>query len=393
MDAAAYTERTGCPLHTSYLPAKLSWLAENEPDAFRACARFVSPGEYLIARLFSLERVTCSVSMASATGLLDQRRGIWDRETLAHLPGGITEERLSPIGDAPVAGFAAHAAGAAVAAGLDALAGIPWYPAFGDGACSNLGCGATGPERLALMIGTSGALRVVSPFPSGGSGASIPAAPPGLWRYQADARRFLVGGALSNGGNVWAWLTETLKLPAALAEGDEAVIAALPPDGHGLTILPFLHGERAPGWRDDARAMITGLSAATTPAQIVLAHLEAVAYRFAAIRDRLKALAPRAEIVGTGAALQASPVWTQILADVLGEPITLSSQDQASSRGAALLVRERLGNGAVEAASDALPDEHAGARFEPNPSHQARYAEGRARHEALYARFVSGSMP
>lgn len=362
-DPAAYTERTGCPLHTSYLPGRLLWLAESAPDTFRRCARFVSPGEYFFGRLFGPERAACSVSMASATGLMNQRHAAWDETTLSCLPG-LTPDRLSPIRDEAVSGLRAPHAAA-----VPPLAHVPWFPAVGDGACSNLGCGATGPDRLALMIGTSGALRVVV-------GGEAPPVPQGLWRYQAGPERYLLGGALSNGGSVWAWLTSTLRLPPDA----DAALAALPPDGHGLTVLPFLLGERAPGWRDDARATITGLSAATGPLEIARAHLEAVSYRFAAVRDRLRSVTPEAEIIGTGAGLRASSAWTQILADVLGEPIVVSAEEQASSRGAALLARERLGQGKIETAS--FPTE---TRCEPDTARTAVYAAARARHEALYA--------
>ncbi len=372
LDPAAYTQRTGCLLHTSYPPGRLRWLAENEPVTFHGCARFVSPGEYLFSRFFGLENVTCSVSMASASGLMDQARGAWDAVTLAQAPG-LAPDRLSPIGDAPVTGLQSPFREA-----LPALASVPWFPALGDGACSNLGCGATTPNRLALMVGTSGALRVVT-------GRTMPVAPPGLWRYQADAERFLLGGALSNGGSVWAWLTDTLKMPAVPAAAVDAALAALPPDGHGLTVLPFLNGERAPGWRDEARAAIIGLSTATTPLEIARAHLEAVAFRFAAIRERLRTAAAAAEIIGTGAALTASPAWTQIIADVLGEPVRVSGEKQASSRGAALLARERLGFGAIETAPFSED-----ARFDPVPARAARYAEARARHQEMY-RLLGGT--
>ena len=372
MDAAAYTERTGCPLHTSYVPGRLRWLAETDPETFRACARFVSPGEYLFGRLFGQEKVTCSVSMASASGLMHQARGAWDEETLERLPG-VRPDHLSPIGDDPVSGLLSPHHGA-----LPVLADVPWFPALGDGACSNLGCGATGPERLALMIGTSGALRVVV-------GPEMPSVPAGLWRYQADAGRTLLGGALSNGGNVWAWLTETLRLPDRSAAELDAALGALPPDGHGLTVLPFLNGERAPGWRDDARAVVVGLSAVTTPLDIARAHLEAVAYRFAAVRDRLPAAGGGAEIIGTGVGLRASPAWVQILADVLGAPITVTAEEQASSRGAALWVRERLGLGKIDTAH--FPVE---TRCEPDRERATPYREARARHEALYRSWIVG---
>jgi len=376
LDGNTYTQRTGCPLHTSYLPGRLRWLAETDRATFDACARFVSPGEYLFAQVFGLERVTCSVSMASATGLLDQAKGAWDVETLAQIPG-LSPERFSRISDESVQGNVR----APFKDDLAALADVPWFPAYGDGACSNLGCGATLPGRLALMIGTSGALRVVVPPHAGNT---PPPVPPGLWRYQADARRFLLGGALSNGGIVWDWLTDTLKLPQLSPTEMDRALAVLPPDGHGLTILPFLNGERAPSWRDDARAVIVGLTTAARPLDLARAHLEAVAFRFAAVRERLRSVAPFGDLIGSGGGLHASPAWTQILSDALGEPILVSREEQASSRGAALLVRERLGLGAVEDAPLAVER-----RFEPDAARTEIYRKARARQEALEARLGS----
>lgn len=371
-DIAAYTQRTGCPLHTSFLPGRLRWLSETEPALWARCARFVSPGEYLFAQLFGPGKATCSTSMASGTGLFDQARHAWDAATLAHLTG-LTLDRLSPVGDAPVSGLRAP-----FRQRLPLLADVPWYPALGDGACSNVGCGATDAGRLALMIGTSGALRCLF------SASAPPPVPAGLWRYQASAHRFLVGGALSNGGNVWAWLQQTLRLGRPPGDDGDADLGALPPDGHGLSVLPFLHGERAPLWRDDLRGAIIGLGAATTPLEIARAHLEAVAYRFATIRERLGAVtSATVEIIGSGGGLDASPAWTQILADVLGEPILVSREEQASSRGAALLARERLGRGTAEAAPPAIER-----RVAPDLTRAETYRAARVRHEAWAKRLI-----
>lgn len=366
LDAAAYTERAGCPLHTSYLPGRLVWLAETRPDIFSRCTRFVSPGEYLYGRLFGADRVAQSWSMASGTGLWNAHGETWDGETLALIPG-LTPAHFAPVSDEPVSGLLSP-----YREELPRLANIPWYPALGDGACSNLGAGGVTPDRIALMIGTSGAMRVAVP------GATPPTVPAGLWRYRADRERFLVGGALSNGGNVWSWLTETMQLPAT---GADEMIAAMPPDEHGLTVLPFLCGERAPLWRDDLTGAILGLTQATTPLQIARAAFEAVGYRFAAIRERLRAVVPYAEIIGTGGGLLRSTSSGQILADVLGEPITLSGEPEGSSRGAALWVREKLGMGLLEDAPFAM-----GRRYVPNPDHAEIYANARARHEAMLAR-------
>jgi gluconokinase len=222
------------------------------------------------------------------------------------------------------------------------------------------------------MVGTSGAIRVMR------SGEELPV-PPGLWRYRWDRRRYLLGGALSNGGNLFAWLRNALQIPdpdeleRELLEGE--------PDAHGLTVLPFLAGERCPGWRGDARAAIVGLSWSTRPEEIVRAGLEAVAYRFALIHELLKdAAAPGHQIIASGGALLASPAWTAMLADALGEPVVASEEPEASARGAALLALE--GTGLVKDLGD-LPA-RLGRVFTPDAERHARYREGRLRQARLY---------
>jgi gluconokinase len=378
IDVNAYTQRTGCQLHTSYALGRLLWLSQTAPDVWARCRRVLSPSEYLLTRLFGPEHVTASVSMASATGLFDQKARAWDTQTLANVPG-LGADGLPPIGDAPVHGLLGEYRDR-----LPALAQQPWFPALGDGACSNIGSGVTRPGTVALMIGTSGALRAVV------AGPAPPAVAPGLWRYQIDADRYLVGGALSNGGAVWAWLRQTLKLDGP-EPGIEAQIGQLRPDDHGLTVLPFLYGERAPLWRDDLTAAIVGLRADSTPIQIARAHLEAVAYRFAAVRDAMRATVPAGRLVGTGAGLLASPVWAQILADVLNEELETSTEPQASARGAALWAREQLGLGTIEDA----PRPAIRARLTPRPENVPVYAVGRKRHEALLSNWLewSGASP
>lgn len=374
MDTVAYSQRTGCPLHTSYLPGRLLWLHDVCPEQFKASSRFVSPGEYLIGKLFGWERVTCSTSMASGTGLLNEAVGGWDEETMWHIPD-LTPEHLSPMGDAPVSGLREP-----YRTRLASIADVPWFPALGDGACSNIGCGATAPGQLALMIGTSGALRVVVP------GRVPPPLPVGLFRYRIDSERSIFGGALSNGGSVWAWLKRTIQMPGDSDAAVDAALATLQPDDHGLTVLPFFSGERAPLWRDDLRATITGLSVGTTTLEIVRANLEAVALRFAAVREALRPVAGTTEsVVGTGAGLLSSPVWAQMIADAMGETVALTREEQASARGAALWARERLGLGRIE---DAPPVEVA-QRVAPDPGHTAIYRRARQRQEALLQRLLS----
>lgn len=229
---------------------------------------------------------------------------------------------------------------------------------------------------MALMIGTSGALRVM--LKQDGV-----ATPEGLWRYRLDRERVIVGGALSNGGNLARWLDATLRVPKR--SDLLAAVAALPADGHGLTVLPFLDGERSPDYRADARAAIAGMSLSTTPEQIVRAFLEAVGYRFGLIYSRLSGVVPNAgDIVVNGGAILNRPVWMQITADILGRKLVASSVPEATSRGAALVVLQSLG--AIESI-DAAPLRF-GRTMDSNDANHRAYKAGAARQAQLYQRLV-----
>jgi gluconokinase len=334
VDAEAVHARTGCPVHTSFWPAKLAWLAEEQPRVFRR-ARFVSFADYLYGRLLDAEAPS-SLSLASGTGLLDLQTQAWDEELLSVL--GLEPERLPRISDEPIGS---------------------WYPAVIDGACSNVGAGCVGRDRAALMIGTSGALRTVYE-------TERPQPRPGLFLYRVDERRVVEGGALSDGGNLSHWLTDTFKdARGSLKRRD--------PDSHGLTFLTLLGGERSPGWHPHAFGAIRGLTLETTPLDLRQAALEGVAFRFAEILDLMPEVE---EIVATGGALLRDPDWVQVMADALARPVTVSRVKEASLRGAAALTLERLGAAARDAP--------VGRVVEPRLEHADAYRDARRRQRELY---------
>ena len=209
--------------------------------------------------------------------------------------------------------------------------------------------------------------------------------PDGLWCYRVDGRRLLPGGALTEGGGVFAWLRQTLRLgdPIEL----EAALAGSEPDAHGLTVLPFFAGERSPGWDGDARATIHGLSLATRPQDIVRAGLEAVALRITLVYNQLRSILPaEPQVVAGGGALLSSPAWQQIIADALGVPIAISAIPEASARGAALLALEALG---VLPDAGQVPLETVGAVVMPNLDNHRRYQGALERQQRLYAQLAA----
>ncbi len=365
MDGAAYHARTGCVLHPCYWPAKLLWLQEMEPEQFGKSAHWMSFGEYLQFRLFG--SATCSLSMASGTGLLNQNTKEWDPQTLTELPIALRQLNALNDTDTPVTGLTGEWART-----LAPLKDLPWFPASGDGACSNVGSGAVDAARIAINVGTSGAMRVAVK-------ADTMDIPEKLFCYRVDDERFLVGGAFANGGNVYAWAEKTLQLGDRRAAAKAA--AALSPDGHGLTVLPFWAGERSPGWHTGARAAITGMNLHTTPAEILRASLEAVAFQFADVYDILIQQFPTAtQIVASGGALTGDPAWAQMMADAMGTPVTTSRVGEATSRGAGLLALHSLGQIADLSEVPAFLWK----TYNPDPKTHEIYQKARARQAALY---------
>jgi gluconokinase len=185
---------------------------------------------------------------------------------------------------------------------------------------------------MALSAATSGALRVLNNhMPS--------RVPQGLWCYRVDGRRSPLGGALNDVGRVLDWSRNQLAVPTARLNK----ILSAPPGHRVPTVLPFLTVERSPGWATGARAVFADVTDATTSDDLVRAAMEGVALRYALIARQLFEAAPDAvRIVASGGVTNVAPGWLQIVADVLGRPITRVAESRATLRGTALIALEVL---------------------------------------------------
>ena len=282
-----YHAQTGCMLRTTYWPAKLRWLKK-----IRA-AHWLAPADWLTGAPHT------SISMASGTGLYNLAKQNWLNWAPHHKLLSIADTSFQcPI--------------------FPELAGVPWFPAIGDGAAGNLGSDAMQPGVAAINFGTSAAVRVLN---------HTPRTPFGFFRYHVDADRQLIGGAISNAGNLWDWCRRELRPP---------IPPPRPPTG--LTVLPFWVDERAPTWPEDRRGAITGLTLGTTAQDLFQAITNATFYRLAEVANRL----PADQFVVSGG-LAKSRVDLQRLADVLGVPVRVCTEPEASLRGAAVFALEKLG--------------------------------------------------
>lgn len=364
-DETEVHNRTGARFHSSFWPAKLLWLQNEFPKIFAKTDKWLSLSDFVTLKLF--DAPSTSVSMASATGIFDIRECKWDRNFFRLLK--LSADKLPRIVGDDSESFQLNKV---FAKRWPRLSDVKWFPAIGDGAANNIGAGCTTQSKAALMIGTSGAMRAAY------KGDPPDTIPSGLWCYRIDRERVIMGGALSDGGGLYRWLKDNLRLAAD--NKTESRIASREPDGHGLTFLPFLAGERSTGYHESAHGAIIGLKSATDPIDIVQAALESVAYRFAEIFDQLNSVVKIKEIIASGGALRESPVWTQIIADVLARDMSLPDTREASSRGAVLLALETIGK--IESIEKAATPN--GKSFEFDKKSHVIYRRAREKHDEYY---------
>ena len=166
--------KTGARFHSSFWTAKLLWLKTEFPKVFQKTDKWLSFSDYLALKLFG--KAVTSVSMASGTGVFNIRRFDWNDNLLEFV--SVKRECLPEIADDNQT-FQTNS--------WERLKDAKWFLAIGDGAANNVGAGCLQKTKAALMIGTSGAMRVAY------EGEIPKQIPDGLWCYRIDKKRVIVG--------------------------------------------------------------------------------------------------------------------------------------------------------------------------------------------------------
>ncbi len=363
--------RTGTPVHGMSPLAKLLWLRRARPDLFQRTAMFAGLKEYMWRRWFG--EWVVDASLASATGLYNLRDGQWDSEALEL--ARVTADRLPRIVPTTYA-RADLALGIAQRLALDA--GTLIVIGGSDGALANLGVGALDGRRLALTIGTSLAVR---------RGVRVPATNTATraFCYVLGPDRFVSGAASNSGGATLEWMYYNLLAHWADGSAPSALASALEEASHaraeGLFFLPYIAGERAPLWSSDTSGALVGLRAEHTAADALRAAVEGVLFNATWLVEQVIEGSPAPESVIASGGVFRSPWIAQMAADILGLPLILASEVDASARGAALLADIAAGVQAWEEAGTI------GEKWLREAPHLAPHPDAMARYQTKYHRF------
>jgi glycerol kinase len=305
----------GTPLDPYFSSTKIRWLLENDEEVAGAAdagrVRFGTFDAYLCARLGEGARTDPSTAARTQLQRID-RPGEWDEELCAVF--GVDPAWLPPIG--PSVGR------------LGLLAGLPLGALLVDQTAALAGHGC-------LAAGTAKATYGTGVFVLANAGGAPPADPAGLlptvaWQERSIA--YALDGGVFSAGAAMGWL-HGLGLVADPAES-EALARSLDDTG-GVRFLPALTGVAAPWWMPEARAVWAGMTAHTTRAHLVRAVLEAIAWRVRDIVDAMRAAGAAPSLLRVDGGMTANRWLMQRQADVLGIPVRISAQAEATALGAA----------------------------------------------------------
>lgn len=335
-------ELTGNPALTGFTAPKLLWVRDHEPEIYAKIDQILLPKDYIRYKL--TDAYATDLAGAAGTSLLNVAERAWSAEVLDALE--IPAEWLPPVHEGTQITSVISAAGAA-ATGL--TAGTPVVGGGGDQAAGAVGMGCVTPDKIGVTVGTSGVVF----------------APLSRYAYEAEGRLHafchalpdtwhFMGVMLSAAGSL-QWYKDTfapdLAFDALLAEAEET-----PAGSDGLFFLPYLTGERTPHPDPLARGAFIGITSRHTRGHMTRAVLEGVAFglkdSFTLVDQAGLPDSFEVRISGGGAK---SPVWQQIIADVLAAPLVNINTTEGGAFGAAILASVAAGvYGDVASACEAM---------------------------------------
>ena len=336
-------QRTSVPVHPMSPVVKLAWIKQTQPAIFSQTARVVSIKEYVLYHWCGEWVVDASI--ASTTGLFNLSEGDWDIHALEI--AGVRTEQLSKV--VPTTHQLQLKESAAKEMGI--TASTPVIVGASDGVLSNIGVGAITSRQAAITLGTSGAIRQVVEQPTTAEKAQ-------LFCYVLDESRWVMGGAVNNGGIALQWTRDSL-VPYSVPPEEQTLSTSEPsrstyerltkmaaevsPGAEGLIFHPHILGERAPLWNAQARGNFFGLGRHHTQSHLVRAVMEGVLYNLAAVFEALEAAGGEITTLRASGGFAYSGLWQQMLADIFEREVIIPTVIESSALGAAVLALVAIG--------------------------------------------------
>lgn len=337
-DIKALYAKTGCPMHPMYPLSKIFWFKYEQPNIFKRTVKFISIKEYIFYRFFG--KYIVDKSLASGTGIYNLHTLEWDKDILSML--GICEENLARV--LPTTHIE-RGIKAEIAETLGLTSETAVILGAGDGIMSNLGSGAVNPGQLTAMIGTSGAVRVITDKPKVDEKGRT-------WCYNLTDDYWVLGGAINNGGIAYRWARDKFasteqhvaeKLGLDPYDLLSRYAEQKPAGSDGLIMLPYFTGERAPYWNANARGVLFGLNLNHGKRHLVRATMEGIIYCMYSIFKALEEVSGNVKEIRVSGSFTRSKLWVQIMADVFGRVISVPGEPEGSAFGAAILGMYALG--------------------------------------------------
>ncbi len=338
---------------------RMAWLAREDPSS-------IARVRWLLASWDAVGHMLTGVAVTS----VQRHEAVPSAAALE--TAGVPRDRVPgsrPVG-APLGPLRADRA-----ADLGLPAGIPVVVGVNDGAASMLGAGLRLPGDAVDTGGTSGGLAIYADRPvQVGRSFLSPAPLEGRW---------VVGGAMAALGATVDWVRTSILGGRWTPDEMFEAAATVPAGADGLVVLPYLAGERAPVFDEDARGVIFGLTLAHGPEHLARAALEAAAYALRDVAEPLAAAgAPVRELHLTGRATP-DDCWARIKAGVLGVPAAIPCITDTAVLGAAIVAAAGTGGHPdLEAAVVAMTAVER--RIDPDPADRERYDEAFAVYRSLY---------
>jgi xylulokinase len=314
-------ELAGNPILVGYTASKLPWTKKHRPEAYRRLARILLPHDYL--NFWLTGESFCEFGDASGTGWLDVRTRRWSSEMLRAIdPDRDLAQCLPPLVDTASTFMVRPDRAEQLGLPVDALIAT----GGGDNMMAAIGTGCVVPGRLVVSLGTSGTVFAYSDTPV--------VDPQGRWAAFCS----------STGG--WLPLICTMNCTVATeamaqlfgfsARDGDGHIRATEPGAGGITLLPFLNGERTPDL-PLGKGVLTGLTPGNaSAANFYRAAMEGATYT---LKHGFEAFASAGmqfdHIVLTGGGA-GSAAWRQMVADVFDVPVQVPRDVEGAAYGAAL---------------------------------------------------------